>query len=76
MKGQDCPQPGTFLEICSHLLSIVQQFKCSRYRGKEEAAFVSVSNITSLTTDIYKESTVKCRTVQMVVHMPTVLKLQ
>lgn len=47
---------------------------CSRYRENEEAAFVSPSNSTLVTTDIYKGSTVKCKTVQMVVHMPKILK--
>jgi len=72
MKDKNCPQVSTILEVCSQLLRIVQQSNVPDTANKE-AAFLSPSNGTLLTTNIYKESTVKCRTVQMVVHMPKIL---
>lgn len=71
-KDKNCPKVSTILEVCSQILSIVQQSNGPDTQAIKRLLFVSPSNITLLTTDIYKESTVKCKTAQMVVHMPKI----
>lgn len=74
-EGQKLPRSEYNSTSLQSTFQYSTAISCSRYRENKEAAFVSPSNSTLLTTDIYRESTVKCKTVQMVVHMPKILKV-